>query len=119
MNKLTSKESKTTNFKWSGGFAKMDVERPEQYVLVDKSPTTDRPYVYDVSDEYEQTDEAWAVSFETDTYPETVVTHFPERDGVQMSTADSPDYKEGKERAMFGLALLTIIRSGENVMVEL
>lgn len=95
------------------------MNKPEEYVLVSKSPATERPYAYDVSDEYDDTDEAWAVSFETDTYPETVVTHFPERNGVKMSTADSPDYKEGKTRATFGLALLTIILSGENVMKEL
>lgn len=119
MNKLTSKESKSTTLKWSGGFAKMKMERPPDYVLIDKSPMTEQPYVYDVSDEYDDTDEAWAVAFETSEHPETVVTHFPERDGVKMSTADSPDYKEGKRRAMFGLAVLAIIRSGEDVMVEL
>jgi len=119
MNRLTSKESKSTTLKWSGGFAKMNVDKPLEYVLIDKSPMTESPYVYDVSEDYDNTDEAWAVAFETDEYPETVVTHFPGRDGVKMSTADSPDYKEGKQRAMFGLAVLAIIRSGEDVMQEL
>jgi len=97
---------------WSGGFAKMDVDKPENYTLSDK-------YVRDMSDKYDESDKAWALSFKTPEFPETTVTFFPEREGVKMASPDSPDYKEGKERAVIGMVLLHIILSGENVMVEL
>lgn len=90
----------------------MDVDKPEAYTL--KSD-----YVQDMSDQYDESDEAWAISFETVEFPETTVTFFPDREGVKMAAPDTPDYKEGKQRAVLGMVLLHIIRSGENVMEEL
>jgi hypothetical protein len=119
MNKLISRESKSTTLKWSGGFVEIKMQRPDDYVLIDKSPATDKPYVYEPSDEYDNTDEAWAISFESDEFPETVVTHFPNRDGVKLTAVDSPSYKEGRRRAMFGLVMLAVIRSGARCMKEL
>lgn len=96
----------------------MSPEIPEGYKFINR-PQADRPYVYDVSGDYKNTQEAWELGHETTEYPQTTVTFFPERNGVKMMAPDNPSYSDGKRRAIFGVAAMLVMLSGENVMKEL
>lgn len=94
------------------------MDYPQEYVLINRDNFAESPYVYDVSGEF-NTDDALAISFESDDWGMTTVTYFPEKPGTSVSTADNPNYEEGKERAVLGVVLLKLILTGEQLCVEL
>ena len=104
----------------------MNLEKPEDYYVSpaghDKitqtgSLTIDYKFIRDMSGKYEE--EAWSIKFGSGDWPITTVVHFPDRDGVKLETSDEPGYREGKNRAFFGLAMMQLIRSGGTYIIEL
>lgn len=99
----------------------MNLSRPEDYELIETDdPKADHSYVWESSEYFDtQGDEpSYSVRFEFEGQS-TAVTYFPNRDGVKLTASDSPGYEEGKKRAVLGLVLIQVIRSGVRTMREL
>ena len=97
----------------------MTREKPVDYTLTPtEDPKDDYNYVW-CSEDYSDTDnDAFGVKFDFEG-KSTNITFFPDRGGVKLTTSDSPGYDEGKDRALFGLVLIQLIRSGKMCIKEL
>lgn len=118
---MKKRESIEYSQQWSGGLPTMNLSRPANYeLLATEDPKADHSYVWESSEYFDtQGDEtSYSVRFEYDGQS-TSVTYFPDREGVKLTAGDSPGYEEGKERAVLGLVLIKLLRSGEMVMKEL
>jgi hypothetical protein len=117
---MMNHESTEFSVQWSGGFPTMTPEPPAKYTLTTKHGGEGGSYVYQSDDMFDTDDDetAWTVSFETGDGSATI-TYFPSRQGVKLTASDSPGYEEGKQRALFGLVLIKLLRTGELLVKDL